>query len=221
MAEVINRDPAARELIKVVFLPNFNVSAGHEVYPAADVSEQISTAGKEASGTGNMKFTMNGALTVGTLDGANIEIRDAVGDQNFFLFGMTVDEVERLQADGYRPQSLIDANPRLCGVLDLIAEGGFSGGDRELFRPLLDNLIHHDPYLLLADFQAYVDCQQRVDAAYRDPERWTRMSILNVARAGMFSSDRSIREYAADIWRVKPVPIRLLSRDDVRGGVLQ
>jgi starch phosphorylase len=221
VATVINRDPAARELIKVVFLPNFNVSAGHEVYPAADVSEQISTAGKEASGTGNMKFTMNGALTVGTLDGANIEIRDAVGDQNFFLFGMTVDEVEQLQADGYRPQSRIDANPRLREVLDLIAEGCFSDGDRELFRPLLDNLIHHDPYLLLADFQAYVDCQQRVDAAYRDPERWTRMSILNVARAGMFSSDRSIHEYASDIWRVQPVPIRLLSRDDVRSGVLQ
>ena len=221
VAAVVNQDPDVRELVKVVFLPNFNVSAGHEVYPAADVSEQISTAGKEASGTGNMKFTMNGALTVGTLDGANIEIRDAVGDQHFFLFGMDVDAVERLQAGGYRPQAWIDDNPRLRRVIDLIASGHFSGGDRDLFRPLLDGLIHHDPYLLLADFQSYVDCQQQVDAAYRDPERWTRMSILNVARAGMFSSDRSIREYANDIWRVKPVPIRLLTREDVRGGVLQ
>jgi starch phosphorylase len=221
VAAVVNRDPAVRELVKVVFLPNFNVSAGHEVYPAADVSEQISTAGKEASGTGNMKFTLNGALTVGTLDGANIEIRDAVGSGNFFLFGLDVDAVERLQLEGYRPQDWIDANPRLRAVLDLLAEGHFSDGDGDLFRPLLDTLVHRDPYLLCADFQSYVDCQETVDAAYRDAERWTRMSILNVARAGRFSSDRSIREYAQGIWRVSPVPIRLLTREDVRGGVLQ
>jgi starch phosphorylase len=221
VAEVVNADPATRGLLKVAFLPNFNVSIGHSVYPAADVSEQISTAGKEASGTGNMKFTMNGALTVGTLDGANIEIRNAVGAENFFLFGKTVEEVEALWAAGYRPLELYHSNARLRAALDLIGSGHFSHGDTGLFRPILDNLIHHDPYLLLADFDSYVECQQRVDAAYRDPEHWTRMSILNSARSGEFSSDRTIAEYAADIWRVKPVPITLLSQADVRAGVLQ
>jgi glycogen phosphorylase len=221
VASVVNVDPAARGLIKVSFLPNFNVSSGQRVYPAADVSEQISTAGKEASGTGNMKFTMNGALTVGTLDGANIEIRDAVGATNFFQFGLTVDEVEALRASGYRPRDVIEGNERLRGVLDLIASGHFSGGDTQLFRPLLDELIHYDPYLLLADFDSYVACQARVDAAYRDPDRWTRMSILNTARSGVFTSDRSVRDYASEIWKVGSVPVRLLSREDVRNGVLQ
>jgi starch phosphorylase len=221
VAAVVNLDPATRGLIKVSFLPNFNVSSGQRVYPAADVSEQISTAGKEASGTGNMKFTMNGALTVGTLDGANIEIRDAVGASNFFQFGLTVGEVEALRAGGYRPRDVIEGNERLRGVLDLIAGGHFSGGDTQLFRPLLDELIHYDPYLLLADFDSYVDCQTRVDAAYRDTERWTRMSILNTARSGVFSSDRSVRDYASEIWKVGSVPVRLLSREDVRNGVLQ
>jgi starch phosphorylase len=221
VANVVNCDPAVRGLIRVAFLPNFNVSSGHSVYPAADVSEQISTAGKEASGTGNMKFTMNGALTVGTLDGANVEIREAVGAANFFLFGMDVRQVEALRASGYRPQSLYEGNERLRAALDMIGSGHFSAGDRALFRPLLDDLIHHDPYLLLADFDAYLECQQRVDDAFRDTERWTRMSILNAARSGAFSSDRTIREYAADIWRVEPVPVRLLSREDVRSGYLQ
>jgi len=221
VAQVVNADPAARGLLRVAFLPNFNVSSGHSVYPAADVSEQISTAGKEASGTGNMKFTMNGALTVGTLDGANVEIREAVGPENFFLFGMNVDEVDALRASGYRPQALYEGNPRLRAALDLIGSGHFSASDRELFRPLLDDLIHHDPYLLLADFDSYVACQERVDAAFRDTERWTRMSILNAARSGAFTSDRTIRQYASEIWRVEPVPVRLLSRDDVRSGFLQ
>jgi starch phosphorylase len=221
VAAVVNTDPAVRGLLKVVFLPNFNVSFGQDVYPAADVSEQISTAGKEASGTGNMKFALNGALTVGTLDGANIEIRDAVGADNFFLFGLDVDGVTALQAGGYRPREFVAANPRLAAVLELIASGHFSGGDRELFRPIVDGLLDHDPYLLCADFQSYCDCQAEVDVAFRDIARWTRMSILNVARCGFFSSDRSISEYARDIWRVSPVPIRLLTRDDVRGGVLQ
>jgi len=221
VAQVVNADPAVRGLMRVAFLPNFNVSSGHCVYPAADVSEQISTAGKEASGTGNMKFTMNGALTVGTLDGANVEIRDAVGAGNFFLFGMNVDEVDALHASGYRPQTLYEGNERLRAALDLIGSGHFSGGDRELFRPLLDDLIHRDPYLLLADFDSYLDCQQRVDAAFQDTEHWSRMSILNAARSGAFSSDRTIREYAAGIWRVAPVPVRLLSREDVRSGFLQ
>jgi starch phosphorylase len=218
---VVNADPATRGLLKVVFIPNFNVSIGHHVYPSADVSEQISTAGKEASGTGNMKFTMNGALTVGTLDGANVEIRDAVGAENFFLFGKTVDEVEALWAGGYRPLDLVEADPRLRATLELIGSGRFADGDASLFQPLLDNLLHHDPYLLLADFDAYVACQQDVDAAYRQPESWTRMSILNSARSGEFSSDRTIREYATGIWKVDPVPVRLLTRADVRAGQLQ
>jgi starch phosphorylase len=218
---VVNADPATRGLLKVVFIPNFNVSIGHHVYPSADVSEQISTAGKEASGTGNMKFTMNGALTVGTLDGANVEIRDAVGAENFFLFGKTVDEVEALWAGGYRPLDLVEANPRLRAALELIGSGHFGDGDASLFQPLLDNLLHHDPYLLLADFDSYVACQQDVDAAYREPESWTRMSILNSARSGEFSSDRTIREYATGIWKVDPVPVRLLTRADVRAGQLQ
>lgn len=221
VAAVVNADPATRGLLKVAFLPNFNVGIGHHVYPAADVSEQISTAGKEASGTGNMKFAMNGALTVGTLDGANIEIRDAVGAENFFLFGKTVEEVDALWREGYRPMDLYESNPRLRAALDLIGSGRFSGGDPWLFRPLIDNLLQHDPYLLLADFDAYVACQARVDEAYRDTGRWTRMSILNTARTGRFSSDRTIAEYAAQIWNVGPVPIRLLDREDVRGGVLQ
>ena len=221
VASVVNHDPAVRGLLKVAFLPNFNVSSGQRVYPAADVSEQISTAGKEASGTGNMKFTMNGALTVGTLDGANIEIRDAVGAENFFLFGMTVDEVQATWARGYRPVELYESNPRLRGVLDMIASGYFSGAAADRYRPLIDSLIHHDPYLLLADFDDYVACQQKVDEAYRDPEHWTRMSILNSARSGVFSSDRTIREYASHIWSVEPVKVRLLTREDVRGGFLQ
>jgi starch phosphorylase len=221
VATVINADPAVRGLIKVAFLPNFNVSQGQRVYPAADVSEQISTAGKEASGTGNMKFTMNGALTVGTLDGANIEIREAVGADNFFLFGKTVEEVQALWAEGYRPVDIFLANERLRAVLDLIGSGHFSGGDEALFKPLTDNLIHHDPYLLLADFDDYMACQQRVDLAWHEPTHWTRMSILNSARSGSFSSDRTIREYAQEIWRVPPVPVRLLSRDDMRIGMLQ
>ena len=221
VAAVVNNDPLVRGLIRVVFLPNFNVSSGHRVYPAADVSEQISTAGKEASGTGNMKFTMNGALTVGTLDGANIEIRNAVGAENFFLFGRTVEQIDLIRAQGYQPLAHYHINPRLKGVLDMIAEGHFSQGDSELFRPLVNGLIHHDPYMLLEDFDDYIDCHRRVDAAFRDPAHWTRMSILNVARSGPFSSDRTIAEYAREIWRVNAVPVRLLTRNEVRSGILQ
>ena len=221
VAEVVNADPLLGGRLKVVFLPNFNVSAGHDVYPAAEVSEQISTAGKEASGTGNMKFMMNGALTVGTLDGANVEIREAAGADNFFLFGKTVEEVEAIWAAGYRPQEWIDRSPRLKTVLDLIASGAFSRGDTEMFRPLVEHLRHHDTYLLCADFDAYVACQAEVDAAYRDPERWTRMSILNTARSGTFSSDRSIADYARTIWQATPVQVDLLTRESVRQGGLQ
>jgi len=211
VGDVINRDPDVRDRLKVVFLPNFNVTNGQRMYPAADLSEQISTAGKEASGTGNMKFSMNGALTIGTLDGANIEIREEVGAENFFLFGLSAAEVYALKSQGYRPMDYYGANPGLRDVIDLIRSGFFSRGDAELFRPLIDGLLYHDPYLLLADFQSYIECQARVAAAYADTERWTRMSILNTARSGKFSSDRTIREYCADIWGVKPVPINLLT----------
>jgi starch phosphorylase len=211
VGDVINRDPDVRDRLKVVFLPNFGVKNGQRVYPAADLSEQISTAGKEASGTGNMKFSMNGALTIGTLDGANIEIRDEVGAENFFLFGLSTPEVYALKAQGYRPMDYYNANQGLRDVIDLIRSGFFSRGDTELFRPLMDGLLYQDPYLLLADFQAYIDCQNKVSEAYRDTERWTRMSILNTARSGKFSSDRTIREYCSDIWRVNTVPIHLLT----------
>jgi starch phosphorylase len=211
VGDVINRDPDVRDRLKVVFLPNFSVKNGQRVYPAADLSEQISTAGKEASGTGNMKFSMNGALTIGTLDGANIEIRDEVGAENFFLFGLSTPEVYALKAQGYRPMDYYNANQGLRDVIDLIRSGFFSRGDTELFRPLMDGLLYQDPYLLLADFQSYIDCQNKVSEAYRDTDRWTRMSILNTARSGKFSSDRTIREYCSDIWRVKSVPIHLLT----------
>jgi starch phosphorylase len=205
VAGVINQDPKISEVLKVVFLPDFNVKNGQRVYPAADLSEQISTAGKEASGTGNMKFAMNGALTIGTLDGANVEIRDAVGHENFFLFGLTAEEVAKLKASGYNPRRTYESNPALREAIDLIDSGFFSNGDRELFRPLVESLLNRDDYMLLADYQAYVDCQQRVSEAYSDQKNWTRMSILNSARAGRFSSDRSIRDYCRDIWNVSPI----------------
>ena len=209
VAEVVNNDPTVKGRLKVVFFPDFNVKSAKFVYPAADLSEQISTAGKEASGTGNMKFSMNGALTIGTLDGANVEIREEVGAENFFLFGLTAGEVYTLQKNGYQPLEYYKGNPELQGVIECISSGHFSNGDRELFRPLVDSLLFHDTFMLFADFGAYIDAQSRVDKAYRDSERWTRMSILNVARIGKFSSDRAIREYWRDIWKVKAVPVSL------------
>jgi starch phosphorylase len=209
IAEVVNKDPDIGDRLKVVFLPDFNVTLGQKVYPAAELSEQISTAGYEASGTGNMKFAMNGALTIGTLDGANVEIREEVGADNFFLFGLNVGEVLALKSRGYSPIDYYHASPQLRQVIDLIASGHFSHGDTDLFIPLLDSLLYHDPFMLLADYQAYVDCQEQVNQAYRNPEYWTRLSILNTARMGKFSSDRAIREYCQDIWNVKPVPIQL------------
>jgi starch phosphorylase len=205
VAAVVNRDPKVSKRLKVVFLPDFNVKNSQRVYPAADLSEQISTAGKEASGTGNMKFAMNGALTIGTLDGANVEIRDAVGHENFFLFGLTAEEVVRRKTNGYRPRDIYESNQELREAIDLIASGLFADGDRDLFKPLLESLLDRDDYLLLADYQPYVDAQQRVSEAYGDRENWTRMSILNSARVGRFSSDRSIREYSRDIWHVSPL----------------
>jgi starch phosphorylase len=204
VAEVVNRDPDVSTSLKVVFLPDFNVKTSQHVYPAADLSEQISTAGKEASGTGNMKFSMNGALTIGTLDGANVEIRDAVGHDNFFLFGLTADDVDARKKNGYNPRDVYDANGELREVVDLLGSGLF-GGNPELFRPLVDSLLGRDDYMLLADYQDYVDCQARAGDAYMRPADWTRMSILNAARVGRFSSDRAIREYCRYIWHVKPI----------------
>ena len=202
VAEVINCDPEVNKQLKVVFLPDYNVTFGQLVYPAADLSEQISTAGKEASGTGNMKFAMNGALTIGTLDGANIEIRDAVGHENFFLFGLNAAEVAATKAAGYHPHGIYESNPALREVIDSILSGQFSKGDRNLFRPLIDGLLNSDPYLLFADYQSYVECQDHVGASYLDQENWSRMSIYNAARMGKFSSDRSIGEYCKNIWNV-------------------
>ncbi len=219
VGDVVNRDPAVRDRLKVVFLPNFNVKNGQRIYPAADLSEQVSTAGKEASGTGNMKFSMNGALTIGTMDGANIEIREEVGAENFFLFGLTAHEVSTLRTAGYDPSHYLRGE--LKEVIDLIRSGFFSRGDTELFRPLIDGLIHHDPYLLFADFDSYADAQQAVSAAYKDSQRWAQMSILNSARSGKFSSDRTIREYCDDIWKAPTVPVRLLSQEDVKVGFMQ
>nr|WP_217651801.1 glycogen/starch/alpha-glucan phosphorylase [Hydrococcus rivularis] len=210
VANIVNNDPDVRDRMKVVFIPDFNVTLGQRIYPAADLSEQISTAGKEASGTGNMKFALNGALTIGTLDGANVEIREEVGAENFFLFGLTTEEVYGLKARGYRPFDYYNQNAELKAVIDLISSGFFSHGDVDLFKPLIDNLLYRDDYMLLADYQSYIDTQEKVSQAYRDRENWTRMSILNVARMGKFSSDRSIREYAQKIWKVEPVPVELL-----------
>ncbi|MCI4675776.1 glycogen/starch/alpha-glucan phosphorylase [Candidatus Mycolicibacterium alkanivorans] len=205
----VNNDPDVNRFMKVVFLPNFNVQNAHLIYPAANLSEQISTAGKEASGTGNMKFMMNGALTIGTLDGANVEIREEAGAENFFLFGLTVDEVERIKAEGYRPASYIERDPELAEALELILDGAFTNGDTEILRPVVDNLIHHDPFLVLADYRSYVDCQAKVSAAWQDDDTWSRMSILNAARSGKFSSDRAIAEYCDEIWNVEPMPVVL------------
>jgi starch phosphorylase len=204
IGELVNSDPVVRDRLKVVFFPDFNVTNAQLIYPAADLSEQISTAGKEASGTGNMKFALNGAVTIGALDGANVEIREEVGAENFFLFGLTADEVEKTKARGYRPRDYYDRDATLHEVIDFIASGALGHGDRELFRPIVENLLNDDPFLLLADYQSYVDAQDRVSTLWRDPQAWTRMSILNTARMGKFSSDRSIRDYCERVWKIKP-----------------
>jgi glycogen phosphorylase len=209
VGEVVNSDPDVGGRLKVVFLPNYNVKQARWIYPAADLSEQISTAGYEASGTSNMKFALNGALTIGTLDGANIEIRQAVGEENFFLFGLTAEEVRGKRAAGYHPGDYYDSNPHLREAIDQINSGRFSRGDTNLFKPLTDSLMKYDPYLLFGDYQAYVSCQEQVSQTYRNRDKWTRMSILNTARMGKFSSDRAIREYCEKIWNVRPVRVEL------------
>ena len=210
VAEVVNSDLDVAGRLRVVFLPDYNVTFGQHVYPAADLSEQISLAGKEASGTGNMKFALNGALTVGTLDGANVEIREAVGAENFFLFGLTTDQVYAKKAEGYHPKEFYDSNAELKQVIDELGSGRFSRGDASLFKPILDTFLYRDdPYMLMADYASYIECQDRISKAYLDPDHWTRMSILNTARMGKFSSDRAIREYCEDIWNTKPVKVEL------------
>src|SRR5690606_4283492 len=215
VAAVVNRDPQTRDLLKVVFLPNFNVTNSQPIYPAAELSEQISTAGKEASGTGNMKFAINGALTIGTLDGADVALRDEVGAENFLLFGLTAAEVDAARRQGYRPRGCYERDPELAAAIDLIRSGFFSRGDPELFSPLVDSLLEHDPFFVLADFRAYADCQETAAGVYRDPARWNRMAVLNCARSGKFSSDQTIREYCRDIWRVEPVQVALISQREV------
>jgi glycogen phosphorylase len=209
VAEFVNGDPQMAGRLKVVFLPNYNVTLAQRVYPAADLSEQISLAGKEASGTGNMKSMMNGAITIGTLDGANVEIREQVGADNFFLFGLTVDQVRELRSASYNPRRYYENNSELKYALDTIASGTYSGGDRHLFEPIIDSLLNDDPFLVLADYQAYVNCQERVSEAFADRERWIRMSILNTANSGKFSSDRAVREYCEGIWNVVPIRVEL------------
>ena len=213
VADVVNNDPVVRGRLKVVFLPDFSVKSAQHIYPAGDLSEQISMAGKEASGTGNMKFALNGALTIGTLDGANVEIREEVGAENFFLFGLTVEEVHDVKLRGYIPSEVPAQNAALREVLDFIGSGALADGDGNLFRPLLDRLLYEDPFLVLADFQAYVDCQEQVSALWLDRQAWTHKTILNVARMGKFSSDRSIRDYCEKVWRVTPVKVPSLSAD--------
>ena len=200
VAETINADERVKDVLSVAFPANYNVTLAEKLIPAADLSEQISLAGKEASGTGNMKFALNGALTIGTDDGANVEIRQLVGDDNFFLFGMTEPEVEQLRAEGYQPTSYYRSNDRLRATIDLLAGGHFTRGDRAASAQVVDNLLTHDPFMALADFQGYLDAQDRVDAVYRDTDAWTRSTILNVARSGFFSSDRSMRDYLDRIW---------------------
>jgi glycogen phosphorylase len=207
VGELVNNDPQVKDLLKVIFIPNYSVSLGQRIYPAADLSEQISTAGFEASGTGCMKFMMNGAVAIGTLDGANIEIRKEAGEENFFLFGLTAPEISDLQLAGYRPRSYYEKSPLLREVLDDLRDGRFSNGDRDLFVPLVNDLMNYDRYCVLADFDAYAAAQQEAGKAYVDTGRWGAMSLLNTARSGKFSSDRTIRQYCEDIWKL-PVPSR-------------
>ncbi len=208
VGDIVNNDPDIKDRLKVIFFPDFNVTSAQRIYPAADLSEQISTAGKEASGTGNMKFAMNGALTIGTLDGANIEIREEVGAENFFLFGLTAEQVEDNWRKGYNPNFLLNNNDELREVINLISAGFFSHGDTNLFSPIVDNLIWHDPFMLFADYPLYVSCQDTVSETWRDPAEWNKMAILNTARMGKFSSDRSIQDYCDRIWHMKPFKVK-------------
>lgn len=209
VADVANNDRDIGDRLKVVFLANYCVSNAEKITPGADLSEQISTAGTEASGTGNMKFALNGALTIGTLDGANIEIKEEVGDENIFIFGLKAEEIRDLRRSGYNPRYYYNSNPELKLAIDMIANGFFSGSQPQLFKPITDSLLDYDYYMLLADFASYVKCQEEVSEVYKDQEKWTKMSILNAANMGKFSSDRTIKEYADEVWNIKPVHIEM------------
>ena len=207
VADTVNADPAVAPQLRVMFPANYSVTLAERIMPAADLSEQISLAGKEASGTGNMKLALNGAVTIGTLDGANIEIRERVGADNFFLFGLDAPQAAAMRQGGYAPRSYYERDPELRAAIDALTAGEFSGGDRSVAAPVVEPLLGWDEYLALADYRSYVDCQDTVEAAWQDQDRWTRMSILNTARAGFFSSDRTVADYCGAIWQVKPVPI--------------
>lgn len=213
VGDLVNADPVVGGRLRVVFFPDFNVKNAQLIYPAADLSEQISTAGKEASGTGNMKFSLNGALTIGTLDGANVEIREEVGEENFFLFGMTVDDVHRRQAAGYRARDFFEQDATLREVIEFVASGALAPGEPGLFDPIVENLLGPDPFFVLADYRAYIEAQEKVSALWRQPDDWTRRSILNAARMGKFSSDRSIRDYCERVWGITPGWVSARTRD--------
>ncbi len=215
VGSVVNNDPAVNNLLKVVFLGNYNVTLAEMIFPASDLSEQISTAGTEASGTGNMKYSLNGALTVGTLDGANIEIMEEVGRENIFIFGMTAEQVTGLKTAGYQPYDYYSHNPELKQAIDMIGNGTFSSDEQAVFKPIVDTLLGLDHYLLLADYASYIACQDEIDALYQQPREWARTSILNTAGMGKFSSDRTINEYASEIWDIKPEKITRHSRRDL------
>ncbi|MFW6253488.1 MAG: glycogen/starch/alpha-glucan phosphorylase, partial [Chitinivibrionales bacterium] len=207
IADVINSDPQTKGLLQLFFTPNYRVTLAEQIIPATDLSQHISTAGTEASGTSNMKFSLNGGLIIGTMDGANIEIAKEIGEHNMFIFGMDAEQVEQLRAQGYDPRIHYEKNRDLKEILDLIGKGFFSPEDPDLFRPIYDGLLYHDPYMIMADFDSYVACQQSVEQAYKDIDAWTRMSIYNTAYIGKFTSDRTIRQYAEQIWGIQSVPV--------------
>lgn len=213
VAFVINHDPQLDKILKVVFIPDYKVSLAEKIIPAADLSEQISTAGYEASGTGNMKFALNGALTIGTLDGANVEMLEEVGADNLFIFGKKAHEIKELKAKGYTPMDYYNQNPVLKEVLDMIGDGHFNLEEPDLFKPLTENLLHEDSFCILADFMDYVECQKKVSEAFKDKKSWTVKSILNTARMGKFSSDRAVREYADEIWKIEPYKVSDIQYD--------
>jgi starch phosphorylase len=207
VAETVNNDPETNDRLKVVFMPNYSVSQAELIIPATELSEQISTAGMEASGTGNMKLSLNGALTIGTLDGANIEIMEQVGRENIFIFGLTADKVHSYRASGYNPYHYYENNIELKTTIDLISSGKFSNGQCDLFKPLIDNLLHNDYFMVLADYKSYLESQAKVNELYMDKSEWIKKSIINTANMGKFSSDRTIHEYTEEIWKVEPLKI--------------
>ncbi|MBA1332976.1 maltodextrin phosphorylase, partial [Candidatus Endoriftia persephone str. Guaymas] len=205
VADVIDNDQAVNKRLKVLFIPNYDVTTAADIIPAAELSQQISTAGMEASGTGNMKLALNGSLTMGTLDGANVEIRDQVGAENIFIFGLTTDQVKQRCQQGYHPRYHFESEPLLRRVVEMIGNGFFSPEEPERYKPLVESLLDRDHFMVMADFQAYLECSDRADAIYRQPEIWNQMAILNTAQMGYFSSDRTIQEYAQQIWQIAPI----------------